>query len=305
MDFGVLTRLIVAGDVLQCSFHVGDFVFDLCPVVKLHTSAPITISLQEDTPPTVPRRDGTLPAELQCPPGTWICLEVSNRLPNRPSVPDRITQIVPIAVSPNLSPRAKFGPKINAEDRHAPLQVTLHGGIYTTRQQKASIQFICDHNAEEPTNPTFGWSFNGTHAFDWKTKHACPRYVAGEPNGPISEPDEPPRDPDQESDKFEPNPREHHRYLFPFFMLMVAISCMCYFAIKRISQRKWASPLWLSTPRRLPWMKYRVFKVEEDEERRDELDAVYFDVLEDIPLSPTISKGDRTPTKTVYGSTLK
>lgn len=80
---------------------------------------------------------------------------------------------------------------------------------------------------------------------------------------------------------------------------------MCYFAIKRISQRKWASPLWLSTPRRLPWMKYRVFKVEEDEERCDELDAVYFDVLEDIPLSPTISKGDRTPTKTVYGSTLK
>lgn len=84
---GFLTRLIVAGDVLQCSFHVGDFVFDLCPVVKSHTFAPITISLQEDTPPTCTKstytismngalkRDGTLPAELQCPPGTWICLE--------------------------------------------------------------------------------------------------------------------------------------------------------------------------------------------------------------------------------------
>ncbi|KAF9049607.1 hypothetical protein BDZ89DRAFT_1126561 [Hymenopellis radicata] len=234
LTLGLLTRLIAAEDVLQCSFHVGEFVFDLCPVVKSHsTSSPITVSLQEDTPPTrtkstytisvngALKRDGTLPAELQCPPETWICLEVSNSQPNRPSVPDRITQIVPIAVSPNLSPRAKFGPKINAEDRHAPLQVTLHGGLYTTRQQKASIQFICDHNAEEPY---FWWSFNGTHAFDWKTKHACPRHVPGAPNGPISEPDEPPRDPDQDSDIFEPNPEEHHRRLVPFFMLMLAIS---------------------------------------------------------------------------------
>ncbi|KAJ7284049.1 hypothetical protein C8J57DRAFT_1001350, partial [Mycena rebaudengoi] len=106
----------VAADSFPCKFALSDLEFDLCPILSGPT---VLIPFAEDTPPTHTtheysigmggplRRDLTLPAELQCPEGTWICLIVSNMRPSHPSEPTRILQVVPVAGGPSLSPKAK------------------------------------------------------------------------------------------------------------------------------------------------------------------------------------------------------
>ncbi|KAJ6598830.1 hypothetical protein DFH09DRAFT_16447 [Mycena vulgaris] len=107
----------VAADRPVCDFTLGSLEFDLCP---LFTGTSINVSVSEATPPTYTthryavglgaplKRDGTLPLELQCPAGTWICLTVMNTWPSHPSVPLRILQVVPVAGDVGLSPKAKM-----------------------------------------------------------------------------------------------------------------------------------------------------------------------------------------------------
>lgn len=177
---------------LPCTFTIDNTEFDLCPL--LGSSKPLQISTGEDTPPTYTtniyavglgrplKRDGTLPAELQCPEGTLVCLtgeytsvlrfecaqkaSVVNTRPNHPSEPERILQVVPIAGGPNLRPSAKLGPKANADDPHGrisrsrctqsgltmyagTLLIHWHGGSYSNRPQKALFKFHCDKSVDE------------------------------------------------------------------------------------------------------------------------------------------------------------
>lgn len=90
---------------------------------------------------------------------------VINTRPSHPSEPSRILQVVPIAGTPGLDPKARLDKKDNENDPHgeqildyfdtfahkatAPLQLTLHGGRYMKQSQKASFQFLCDHQAED------------------------------------------------------------------------------------------------------------------------------------------------------------
>ncbi|KAJ7904760.1 autophagy-related protein 27-domain-containing protein [Mycena olivaceomarginata] len=167
-----------------CNFILDSLAFDLCP---LFSGQSTSVAFGEETPPTFTTHryavnfgaplkvDTTLPRELQCPEGTWICLIVENIRPAHPSEPMRILQVVPVAGTHGLNPKAKMLAKVEADDLHGPLQLTLHGGLYNHQTQKASIQFHCDHGMDEPTLPTFSWQWNGTHTFSWRTKHACPR----------------------------------------------------------------------------------------------------------------------------------
>ncbi|KAF8195642.1 hypothetical protein K438DRAFT_779396 [Mycena galopus ATCC 62051] len=218
-----------------CNFTLDSLEFNLCPLFSVN-SAPISFGFGEATPPTftayryqlgVPlKRDTSLPAELQCPEGsiarncrslnnnslhkgTWICLTVENRRPGSPSEePLRILQVVPVAGNQDLglNPQAKMLAKVQPDDLHEPLQVTLHGGLYKQQPQKASFEFHCDHSLKEPTEPRFSSQWNGTHTFSWRTKHACPRALP--PGAPGPRPGEPgpasPVDPDADVDDGEP-----------------------------------------------------------------------------------------------------
>lgn len=90
---------------------------------------------------------------------------VINTRPDHPSEPSRILQIIPIAKTAGLDPKAKLAEKINQDDSHgmylpqfqrslnnhvpqAPLQVTFHGGSYMRQTQKATFLFHCDPTAE-------------------------------------------------------------------------------------------------------------------------------------------------------------
>ncbi|KAJ7781012.1 autophagy-related protein 27-domain-containing protein [Mycena metata] len=200
---GVLWSLTVNAIDTGCNkFTLANLEFDLCP---LFLNNNLTISFREDTPPTLTsfryafgldaplKRDFQLPPDEQCPEGTRICLIVTNTRPKHPSEPARIFQVVPIASDAELTPKAKLLPKVHADDSHEPLQVTFHGGLYNHQPQKASFQFHCDHDVNEPTFPKFSWQFNGTHSFTWRSKHACPRALP--PGAPAPPPDEPDIDP--------------------------------------------------------------------------------------------------------------
>ncbi|KAJ7648502.1 autophagy-related protein 27-domain-containing protein [Mycena rosella] len=186
----------------RCSFTLDSLEFDLCPLFK---GTSTIVEFDKDTPPTrtthryniglgAPlKKDGTLGAELQCPEGTWICLTFENRRPSHPSEPMRIIQVIPVAGDLGLNPTAKMLAKADAADLHAPLQITLHGGLYNGQSQKASFQLHCDHDADEETAPSFAWQWNGTHTFSWRTKRACPRALP--PGAPGPRPEEPDVDP--------------------------------------------------------------------------------------------------------------
>ncbi|KAL1741355.1 hypothetical protein HDZ31DRAFT_67012 [Schizophyllum fasciatum] len=183
---------------LPCSFTLDSAGqashYDLCPLLR--GADTLRITSHEDTPPTrteftytlglgeAIKRDKTLPAELQCGEGTWVCLQVINSRPSHPSEPPRVLQVVPVAGEPGLRPTAKLvNRKVKeAEGEVAVLRVVLHGGRYTERSQKAVLDFIC---AEETTPPALSWTFNGTHAFEWRSQHACGKAAA--PNNPSGE----------------------------------------------------------------------------------------------------------------------
>ncbi|KAL1679621.1 hypothetical protein EV122DRAFT_277012 [Schizophyllum commune] len=222
------TRLLTADspNPLPCAFTIDSpappLHYDLCPL--LGGTDPLTITSHEETPPTQTdhtytvgrgapvQRDRTMPDELQCAEGTWVCLQVINSRPNHPSEPPRVLQVVPVAGEPGLRPTAKrVQRKLRDSDTEVEaLRVVLHGGSYTSRPQKAVFDFIC---ADKTTPPTLSWTFNGTHAFEWSSKHACGKVVV--PATPPPSTSEPPSptgpgdDGDTESPPSDPESPDH------------------------------------------------------------------------------------------------
>ncbi|KAF8641802.1 hypothetical protein AX16_009783 [Volvariella volvacea WC 439] len=217
----VLFGSLVSAGSIPCNVSIDRYSFRLCPLLESRRADSLLVSVAEETPPTRTKRvyrmnlqdklhrDYTLPAELQCPEGTWICLTVENTRPSHPSEPTRILQVVPISGEPGLVPKFKLLPKEQEDDGpHGPLRLTLHGGKYTNQTQKASLVFYCDVDAPENSTPEFAWNWNGTHTFSWKTKHACAE-VAEEPTSPPPPPEadpDPPAEPPADPDAEEPTP---------------------------------------------------------------------------------------------------
>ncbi|KAJ7178917.1 autophagy-related protein 27-domain-containing protein [Mycena filopes] len=247
----------VAAADYPCKFTLGNFEFDLCP---LFSETNKTVSWGEATPPTFStyryvlgldaplKRDFQLPVDEQCPDATRICLTVVNTRPKHPSEPARIFQVVPVAGDVGLNPKAKLLPKIHPNDLHEPLQVTLHGGLYNNQPQKAAFQFQCDHDVNEPTLPEFSWKFNGTHAFSWRTKHACPRALPpGAPPPAPQDPDtDPPAIPPSDPDADVVGDKDPHRT--PLSALIKLVS-----AVLIIFGLRFSYPLISRWSRRLPW----------------------------------------------------
>ncbi|KAJ7068508.1 autophagy-related protein 27-domain-containing protein [Mycena amicta] len=286
----------------HCSFTLDGLEFNLCPLLA-NPGTELQVTFSEPTPPTETtyrytlglgapiKRDGKLPAELQCNEGTYMCLVVINTRPNHPSEPERYLQVVPIATAVGLNPKAKLLEKILAEDVHEPLQITLHGGVYNNLAQKASFQFHCDHTVEEPSSPQFSWQFNGTHTFSWRSPHACPRQLPpGAPSGPIGEqpdpdpPSTPPPDPDADSD--EPVSRSSSWSLMYMLFWASVLLLLLHFVLRALSRSGGLSSLF-ARKRRRPRKGFRppsssLVKWAEEEEQLDDYDADA-----STPLTPT------------------
>ncbi|CAL1711032.1 unnamed protein product [Somion occarium] len=209
----------------HCRFTIDGQSFDLCPIFDAREREDgWTVETERQTPPTITKtqykfaldkplkKDGTLPAHEQCPDGTWICMIMSNRRPHHESEPPRILQVIPVAgrvQQPDDQTRYTSGLNVSAsltdgrqKSRHKILKVRLHGGYYVDKAQAADFFFYCDHKATEPTLPTYFYNWFGTHAFSWRTKHACPIGPTNEPEEPQSPADEeePPPPGDGEND---------------------------------------------------------------------------------------------------------
>ena len=104
------------------------------------------------------------------------------------------------------------------------LHIHMHGGYYVDQQHKADFRFICDNDAEDvsphfpypihlltivssqPSQPTIAWYWNGTHTFDWRTKHACSQSMSAPdkdapPPSPPKHSDDPPGDTEGDGDQ--------------------------------------------------------------------------------------------------------
>ncbi|KAF9256379.1 hypothetical protein L218DRAFT_966382 [Marasmius fiardii PR-910] len=279
---------------IPCSFNIENFKYDLCPLLQSHTRH-MKLTISEDTPPTLTRktyeislegalkRDGTLPAELQCPGGTWICLTVVNTRPNHPSEPSRILQVVPVAGSSSITrieqktdelvPKFKLVRTNNESDgdpgSDPSLRMTLHGGTYTGQKQKAAFLFECDRSRERAektggiaSTPKFVWSFNGTHTFEWKSVYACPDTLVSQPpksgNGNDHEQDDedvdPPADPDLDVEEpvhgtFPPLKEDSRAIIGPYSVLWFpSLLLILYLASKKLlpasTRRLWSSVRW-------------------------------------------------------------
>ncbi|TFK41765.1 autophagy-related protein 27-domain-containing protein [Crucibulum laeve] len=193
--------------------------YNLCPLFQGDSpSHPRELQLinEELTPPTKTKyvydialndpgltHDSTLPDQMQCPVGTWICLTVINTRPDHPSEPPRILQVVPIVSGKNIEPMSKLIEEEKSQ-RKPRLQIALHGGQYLAQKQKAIFQLECDYESNGAKEPDLLWRWNGTHTFSWKSRHACPTYISEKPlPAPDTKidpdiPDEPPRDPEDD-----------------------------------------------------------------------------------------------------------
>ncbi|TFY79320.1 hypothetical protein EWM64_g4692 [Hericium alpestre] len=196
----LVCALAVAADVKtlkslveECRFSINDYRFDLCPLFESAEALKQIITSQAVTPPTVTKivyqlslngplsRSEKLPDHEQCPDGTWFCMTTINRRTEPYESEDpRILQVVPIVFdAPDSSAASSEGFGVVAGlgksdgKTHPTLLVRLTGGQYVNKPQRALLVFRCNHKSEEPTQPTYSWSWNGTHAFDWTTKYAC------------------------------------------------------------------------------------------------------------------------------------
>ncbi|PCH37043.1 hypothetical protein WOLCODRAFT_140694 [Wolfiporia cocos MD-104 SS10] len=230
----------------SCRFTLDNQKFDLCPVFEGNDGG-WTVAHSRQTPPTVTKteykisfqgplkRSKKVSDDEQCPEGAWVCMIVTNTRPKNEDEEPRVLQVVPVAGELSL-PKPKEGDDFVAEEyqpginmtaklvpatqktKHDILHVHLHGGYYVHKQQKADFQFVCDHKAEEPTNPTTLWNWNGTHTFEWRTKHACGERLSKDPPPPPPPPsDEPEEDPDEPPKDSEDDevPGKKHKLLDP------------------------------------------------------------------------------------------
>ncbi|KAI0795025.1 autophagy-related protein 27-domain-containing protein [Abortiporus biennis] len=179
-----------------CKFIVAGQSFDLCPLLKGNGDKGWRIAFENQTPPTVDETvyrfslTGRLPMirdvskDEQCPDGSWACMIKYNRRPQHPDEPRRITQIIPVAgaIQVNETTTSRLGifahMSPGREDaKHDILHLRMSGGHYVSRRQSLDIMMYCDHQAEEPTLPTYFYNWNGTHSFRWKTRYACGQLV--------------------------------------------------------------------------------------------------------------------------------
>ncbi|KAI0701711.1 autophagy-related protein 27-domain-containing protein [Earliella scabrosa] len=201
----------------ECAFTVAGTSFDLCPVVN-GNEVGWTVKTERRTPPTVTateyridlkaplKKDGEVPGHEQCPDGTWICQIISNRRPRHEDEEPRVLQVVPVAGALNLRNITRYHPGVNVTAELAPardkpgsqaevLHVRLHGGYYVYGTQRADFQFLCDLSVDEPSSPSYSWTWNGTHTFQWRTKHACGSRLAE----PVPHKDAPASDDDDDA----------------------------------------------------------------------------------------------------------
>ncbi|KAI0075596.1 hypothetical protein K474DRAFT_1599538 [Panus rudis PR-1116 ss-1] len=350
---GALLALVYAQDEgldKRCQFTVDDQHFDLCPILGGDNAGKvITITQDRLTPPTTTKteykislngplkRDGTLPSQYQCPEGTWICMTMYNRRLHHESEPPLVLQTVPIAGSMSLEENndivvsGTYKPGLNIRaaltdsrqnPKHKVLKVRLHGGYYVDRPQAADLLFYCDHNTES-SGPSPFYNWNGTHAFIWKTKHACSLKTpppendsppSNEDGGEETQP--PPNQADDEKELIEiPNNAGFRRTAWPIFLpsaaLVLVAVYLIYWPPRRLRQA--VSSYLKSHPRLL---RFRVGEnvlvrwAQEDLELEDGEEDVMVNgereplfVLEEedgIPLKPSPRKG-RT---SLYGSVL-
>ncbi|KAH8830600.1 autophagy-related protein 27-domain-containing protein [Flagelloscypha sp. PMI_526] len=300
----------------QCVFnitHTGES-FDLC---QLWNNGPFELAWIKETPPTRTEyrysfdlgsplvRDRTFPSDLQCLEDTHICLRVINTRPNHPLEPARILQVVPIATIAGFRPTAKLSDKATDIVNHRkPLILSLHGGIYNEEKQKASIYFYCDPNSHLPT-PKYMWSFNGTHAFSWSSRYACPKSISTSPEGsPEDEPEEesePPADPELEED-LQP-PKSSGLALFILFVSILG----CMSILHRVVGRKWTvSRTSRVIKMNFQWAIYNIITLcrltsKSDEEEGGRLIA---EIGEELPLTPKSGTfpGSKWNEERMYGS---
>ncbi|KAF8587608.1 hypothetical protein K439DRAFT_1658951 [Ramaria rubella] len=198
--------------------------------------------------PTLPAAEQVIPFDpgevlLACPNGTWICLKISNSRPTHPSEPRRILQIIPVAgnIMDSSTSDSTFSgdaqsPHIYSVNATARLfqreetgetvlpfvEITLNGGLYRSRPQRAVMFLRCDSSVSEPSEPTpdlfkhdisypnplFGSSEDprlsqtDTHRFMWSTKYACPIKTKSQP--PTPEQTKQPSEMPQEEDNVAP-----------------------------------------------------------------------------------------------------
>ncbi|KAJ7579064.1 autophagy-related protein 27-domain-containing protein [Mycena floridula] len=221
----------------QCKFTVQNYSYDLCPLIQRADELQVTKDI--DTPPTHTkntyriglggplRRNGELPPAEQCPEGTWICLSVTNTRPDHPSEPTRILQVVPVAAADGLRPTAT----IDHSNDIPFLVVTLNGGSYLDEAQRARFRFHCDRKADL-TKPEFFWTFNGTHTFSWKTKHACGSVSATPaPTPPKDTDSEPGPSKERESEGGETELIYHPRSSYRIYFILLMLSILCLFLL--------------------------------------------------------------------------
>ncbi|KAK7437468.1 hypothetical protein VKT23_018539 [Stygiomarasmius scandens] len=206
-------EVVIEDQSLSCNFTYEGLKYDLCPLLNTIKS-PLKIVLEEETPPTRMnstyeislkgelKRDKTLPAESQCPEGTRICLTVSFTRPGHPSTPSQILKVVPVATTEK--PRALAYHLPNHENAY--LAVRFHGAMYGNMQQRAELRFHCRNDSVEPSKPAFRWNFNGTHVFEWKSRHACPKGTATPKEPPKEPPEEPPNPTPDDPNEPQPEP---------------------------------------------------------------------------------------------------
>ncbi|OJT07763.1 hypothetical protein TRAPUB_1355 [Trametes pubescens] len=264
----------------QCKFTLGGQQFDLCPILEGNEGG-WTTEIERRTPPTVTKTSyqialqGPLAKDKNATKYDQVSRRdsLTNRRPLFPDEEPRVLQTVPVAGAMNLPNITRYYPGVNITAQLAPsrqedakhdvLHVRLHGGYYVYGPQKADLQFICDHGVDEPTSPTYAWSFNGTHTFNWRTKHACgkqlsppagtatvtasrrPTPTAGAPAGPPD--DAPPDDDEGIPDKSEQDladghpllgrtPRQTLVLLLSSFTAVLALVYVAWFPPARVRQ---------------------------------------------------------------------
>ncbi|VDC00519.1 unnamed protein product [Peniophora sp. CBMAI 1063] len=154
----------------HCAFTLGERQYDLCPLFAGAERGQKTAELRYAAEPEKESEivyqlslDGPLQRneEMQCEEGTWVCMTTISRRPKAPTA----TQHVPIVKA--LSSSVHTG----VYERDDGLVMVLSGEPYAGSRLRALIAFEC---ATEEGGLELAVSGGTTHAFTWRTPHACP-----------------------------------------------------------------------------------------------------------------------------------